>query len=43
MSFCELGTDLSQSKALTNTQSLLDNVKQISEAFARLEANINER
>ncbi|XP_062342611.1 microtubule-actin cross-linking factor 1 isoform X3 [Osmerus eperlanus] len=42
-SFCELGTELSQSKALTNTQSLLDSVKQISEAFARLEANINER
>ncbi|XP_070841137.1 microtubule-actin cross-linking factor 1 isoform X16 [Chaetodon trifascialis] len=42
-SFCNLGTELSQSKAFTNTQSLLDNVKGMSDEFTQLEANINER
>uniref|UniRef100_A0A8C7UP51 Microtubule actin crosslinking factor 1 n=1 Tax=Oncorhynchus mykiss TaxID=8022 RepID=A0A8C7UP51_ONCMY len=42
-SFCQLGTDLSQAKALTSTQTLLDNVRELSDEFARLESNINER
>ncbi|XP_029919029.1 microtubule-actin cross-linking factor 1 isoform X3 [Myripristis murdjan] len=42
-SFCDLGTELSKSKAFTNTQSLLDNVKGVSDEFSQLEANINER
>ncbi|XP_071223581.1 microtubule-actin cross-linking factor 1-like isoform X13 [Salvelinus alpinus] len=42
-SFCQLGTDLSQAKALTSTQTLLDNVREVSDEFARLETNINER
>ncbi|KAM4630179.1 microtubule-actin cross-linking factor 1 isoform 2-T2 [Polymixia lowei] len=42
-SFRDLGTELSQSKAFTNTQSLLDNVKGVSDEFTQLEATINER
>lgn len=42
-SFCQLGTDLSQAKALTSTQTLLDNVREVSNEFARLESNVNER
>ncbi|XP_026206002.1 microtubule-actin cross-linking factor 1 isoform X13 [Anabas testudineus] len=42
-SFCNLGTELSQSKALSNTQSLLDNVKGVSDEFTQLETNVNER
>ncbi|XP_051247425.1 microtubule-actin cross-linking factor 1 isoform X19 [Dicentrarchus labrax] len=42
-SFCNLATDLSQSKAFSNTQSLLDNVKGVSDEFTQLEANVNER
>ncbi|XP_056154000.1 microtubule-actin cross-linking factor 1 [Lampris incognitus] len=42
-SFCELGTDFSQSKALTDTQSLLENVKGVSDEFTQLEAKVNER
>ncbi|XP_035476316.2 microtubule-actin cross-linking factor 1 isoform X21 [Scophthalmus maximus] len=42
-SFCSLGTDLSQSDALRNTQSLLDNVRGVSDEFTQLEANVNER
>ncbi|XP_036948795.1 microtubule-actin cross-linking factor 1, isoforms 1/2/3/5 isoform X19 [Acanthopagrus latus] len=42
-SFCNLGTELSQSKAFGNTQSLLDNVKGVSDEFTQLEANVNER
>ncbi|XP_055368989.1 microtubule-actin cross-linking factor 1 isoform X23 [Betta splendens] len=42
-SFCHLGTELSQSKAFSNTQSLLDNVRGVSEKFTQLEANVNER
>uniref|UniRef100_A0AAZ3QLQ9 Microtubule-actin cross-linking factor 1-like n=1 Tax=Oncorhynchus tshawytscha TaxID=74940 RepID=A0AAZ3QLQ9_ONCTS len=42
-SFCQLGTDLSQAKALTSTQTLLDNVREVSDEFARLESNITER
>ncbi|KAF1381943.1 hypothetical protein PFLUV_G00159260 [Perca fluviatilis] len=42
-SFCNLGTELSQSKAFNNTQSLLDNVKGVSDEFIQLEANVNKR
>ncbi|TDH03803.1 hypothetical protein EPR50_G00145770 [Perca flavescens] len=42
-SFCNLGTELSQSKAFNNTQSLLDNVKGVSDEFTQLEANVNKR
>lgn len=42
-SFCNLGTELSQSKAFSNTQSLLDNVKGVTEEFTQLEGNVNER
>ncbi|XP_028277958.1 microtubule-actin cross-linking factor 1 isoform X5 [Parambassis ranga] len=42
-SFCNLGTELSQSKAFSNTQSLLDKVKGVSEEFNHLEENVNER
>uniref|UniRef100_A0A673B6V0 Microtubule actin crosslinking factor 1 n=1 Tax=Sphaeramia orbicularis TaxID=375764 RepID=A0A673B6V0_9TELE len=42
-SFCSLGTELSQSKALSNTQSLLDNVKEVSDEFNQLETSVNER
>nr|XP_046274645.1 microtubule-actin cross-linking factor 1 isoform X19 [Scatophagus argus] len=42
-SFCSLGTELSQSKAFSNTQSLLDNVKGVSDEFTQLETNVNER
>ncbi|XP_070702106.1 microtubule-actin cross-linking factor 1, isoforms 1/2/3/4 [Pempheris klunzingeri] len=42
-SFCNLGSELSQSKAFSNTQSLLDNVKGVSDEFTQLEANVNER
>uniref|UniRef100_A0A8D0A9A9 Microtubule actin crosslinking factor 1 n=1 Tax=Sander lucioperca TaxID=283035 RepID=A0A8D0A9A9_SANLU len=41
--FCNLGTELSQSKAFNNTQSLLDNVKGVSDEFTQLEANVNKR
>ncbi|KTF95278.1 hypothetical protein cypCar_00002956 [Cyprinus carpio] len=42
-SFVELGSDLSQSGILSNVQSLLDTTKEVSEDFARLESNVNER
>ncbi|KAK0139529.1 Microtubule-actin cross-linking factor 1, isoforms 1/2/3/5 [Merluccius polli] len=42
-SFCDLGTDLSQSQAFSHSQSLLDNVKEVSDEFSRLEANVNDR
>ncbi|XP_038580127.1 microtubule-actin cross-linking factor 1 isoform X13 [Micropterus salmoides] len=42
-SFCNLGTELSQSKAFSNTQNLLDNVKGVSDKFTQLEANVNQR
>ncbi|XP_074468757.1 microtubule-actin cross-linking factor 1, isoforms 1/2/3/4/5 isoform X2 [Sebastes fasciatus] len=42
-SFCNLGIELSQSKAFNNTQSVLDNVKGVSDEFTQLEANVNER
>ncbi|KAM3595755.1 uncharacterized protein V6R79_002337 [Siganus canaliculatus] len=42
-SFCSLGSELSQAKAFDNTQSLLDNVKDVSDEFNQLEANVNER
>ncbi|XP_056890629.1 microtubule-actin cross-linking factor 1 isoform X17 [Takifugu flavidus] len=41
--FCNLGTDLSQSKALNNTQILLDNVKELSDEFNQLEDNVKQR
>ncbi|XP_039977308.1 microtubule-actin cross-linking factor 1 isoform X6 [Xiphias gladius] len=42
-SFCHLGTELSQTDTFSNTQSLLDNVKGVSDEFSQLEANVNER
>ncbi|XP_041665491.1 microtubule-actin cross-linking factor 1 isoform X19 [Cheilinus undulatus] len=42
-SFCNLGTDLCQSKAFNSTQSLLDNVKKVSDEFTQLQANVNDR
>ncbi|MEQ2306803.1 hypothetical protein AMECASPLE_011986 [Ameca splendens] len=42
-SFCSLGTELSQSKALSDTQSLLDHVKDVTDDFTKLEENVNER
>ncbi|CAJ1083006.1 microtubule-actin cross-linking factor 1 isoform X15 [Xyrichtys novacula] len=42
-SFCNLGSELSQSKAFNNTQSLLDNVKGVSDEFTQLEVNVNKR
>jgi len=41
--FVELGSDLSQSGILANAQSLLDTTKEVSEDFAHLESNVNER
>ncbi|XP_071357168.1 microtubule-actin cross-linking factor 1 isoform X17 [Trachinotus anak] len=42
-SFCNIGTELSQSNTFSNTQSLLDNVKGVSDEFTQLEANVNKR
>uniref|UniRef100_G3NBA0 Microtubule actin crosslinking factor 1 n=1 Tax=Gasterosteus aculeatus TaxID=69293 RepID=G3NBA0_GASAC len=42
-SFCNLGTELSQSKAFNSTRTLLDNVKGVSDEFTQLEANVNKR
>ncbi|XP_069572874.1 microtubule-actin cross-linking factor 1, isoforms 1/2/3/4 isoform X10 [Brachyistius frenatus] len=42
-SFCNVGTELSQSKAFSNTQSLLDKVKGVSDEFKQLEENVNKR
>ncbi|XP_029938047.1 microtubule-actin cross-linking factor 1 isoform X3 [Salarias fasciatus] len=42
-SFCGLGTELSQSRAFSNTQSLLDNVKVVTDEFTQLQENVNER
>ncbi|XP_048057419.1 microtubule-actin cross-linking factor 1 isoform X23 [Megalobrama amblycephala] len=42
-SFVELGSDLSQSGILANVQSLLDTTKEVSEDFAHLESNVNQR
>ncbi|KAM9384120.1 microtubule-actin cross-linking factor 1, isoforms 1/2/3/4 [Pholidichthys leucotaenia] len=42
-SFCNIGTELSQSKAFNNIQSLLDNVKGVTDGFNQLEENVNER
>ncbi|XP_016105079.1 microtubule-actin cross-linking factor 1-like [Sinocyclocheilus grahami] len=42
-SFVELGSDLSKSGILANAQSLRDTTKEVSEDFARLESNVNER
>ena len=41
--FCNLGSELGQSKAFLNTQSILDNVRGVSDEFSQLEANVNER
>ncbi|KAM7384719.1 hypothetical protein PAMA_011869 [Pampus argenteus] len=42
-SFCSLGTELSQAKAFNNTQSLMDNVRGVSDEFTQLEASVTER
>ncbi|XP_051519307.1 microtubule-actin cross-linking factor 1-like isoform X11 [Myxocyprinus asiaticus] len=42
-SFVELGSDVSQSGILANVQSILDTTKEVSEEFACLESNVNER
>ncbi|XP_060948240.1 microtubule-actin cross-linking factor 1 isoform X2 [Limanda limanda] len=42
-SFCSLGSELSQSHTLSNSQGLLDNVRGVSDDFTHLEANVNER
>lgn len=42
-SFCNLGTELSQSTALSETQSLLDTVRDVTDEFTKLEQNLNER
>uniref|UniRef100_A0A1A8EJA6 Microtubule-actin crosslinking factor 1 n=2 Tax=Nothobranchius korthausae TaxID=1143690 RepID=A0A1A8EJA6_9TELE len=41
--FCSLGTELSQSKALRNTQSVLDKVRGVTDEFTRLQENVNDR
>ncbi|XP_054601382.1 microtubule-actin cross-linking factor 1 isoform X5 [Nothobranchius furzeri] len=41
--FCSLGTELSQSKAFRNTQSVLDKVRGVTDEFTRLQENINDR
>lgn len=41
--FVDLGKDLSQASTLTNTQSLLDATKEVTDEFTLLEANVNER
>ncbi|XP_062386268.1 microtubule-actin cross-linking factor 1 isoform X13 [Sardina pilchardus] len=42
-SFVDLGKDLSQAATLTNTQSLLDATKEVTDEFTLLEANVNDR
>lgn len=42
-SFRSLGTELSQSRALSDTQNLLENVKDVTDEFTKLEENVNER
>lgn len=42
-SFCSLGSELSQSQALSNTQSLLDNVRGVSDQFSQLETSVSQR
>lgn len=42
-SFVDLGKDLSKSGTLTNTQSLLDTTKDVSDEFNLLQANVNNR
>lgn len=42
-SFVDLGTNLSQSGVLANAHNLLNSTKEVSEEFARLEANVNEK
>ncbi|XP_062870373.1 microtubule-actin cross-linking factor 1 isoform X9 [Trichomycterus rosablanca] len=42
-SFVELGTDLSQSSVFTNAHNLVNSTKEVSDEFAQLEANVNER
>ncbi|CAL9690837.1 unnamed protein product [Knipowitschia caucasica] len=42
-SFCSLGSELSQSRTFSNTQSLLDNVKEVSDEFHQLETSVNKR
>ncbi|XP_032435994.1 microtubule-actin cross-linking factor 1 isoform X17 [Xiphophorus hellerii] len=42
-SFRGLGAELSQSRALSDTQNLLENVKDVTDEFTKLEENVNER
>ncbi|KAM9839141.1 microtubule-actin cross-linking factor 1, isoforms 1/2/3/4 [Aulostomus maculatus] len=42
-SFCNLGSELGTSKTFSNTQSLLDNVKGVSDEFHLLETSVHER
>ncbi|CAG5889364.1 unnamed protein product [Menidia menidia] len=42
-SFCGLGTELSQSKAFSHTQSVLERVRDVTDEFTRLEENVSER
>nr|XP_043908241.1 microtubule-actin cross-linking factor 1 isoform X15 [Solea senegalensis] len=42
-SFCSLGTELSHGDTFSNTHSLLDNVRGVSDEFSQLEANVNDR
>ncbi|XP_036001665.1 microtubule-actin cross-linking factor 1 isoform X5 [Fundulus heteroclitus] len=42
-SFCSLGTELSRSEALSDAQNLLDNVRDVSDGFTRLEEDVSER
>uniref|UniRef100_A0A3B5MDW0 Uncharacterized protein n=1 Tax=Xiphophorus couchianus TaxID=32473 RepID=A0A3B5MDW0_9TELE len=42
-SFRGLGAELSQSRVLSDTQNLLENVKDVTDEFTKLEENVNER
>ncbi|XP_034017058.1 microtubule-actin cross-linking factor 1 isoform X22 [Thalassophryne amazonica] len=42
-SFCSLGTELSQSHAFTSGQTLLDNIRSVSDDFTQLQTSVNER
>ncbi|KAM6899613.1 microtubule-actin cross-linking factor 1, isoforms 1/2/3/4/5 [Xenentodon cancila] len=42
-SFCSLGAELGHSRAFSNTQSLSDRVKGVTEEFTKLEENVGER
>lgn len=42
-SFCSLGSELSVADAFGNAQSLLDNVRGVSDEFTQLEASVSQR